>query len=415
MTLDRDNLPAAPPPTLIHTQSSETTNSTSYDRNFLISLQTPHARPPHPDRIQSFSKLIRHELYQWGVDEQSSYILDASEASETDARKIAPGSEGNGLKPPSELIFNFKSPAEEAVPVLVDFSNPEPFGDSSIKPVDKDSEIPTNTDKVKASNVFQSFPGASTTTLPSSEHGSRMALTLGNTFQILRLGARLDSSLSPRTRVPDRARSPSLLESLSDRRLSPASSISSNGSQLNAFAAPFPLPNTTPKVVIAGTGDTVPAYSSESSPAQSYSEASLPAPKPVSLPFSLPRKPNAALPPVFVKRETAALPQSMALPDIAPMGMQWEGENGLSGNDKRRRASHLGFAPLPLPRESIDNGLTIRNELQMSSMDAGLGQSRSLELPRAIPVGQARPEHLVKMGQKWRASVSSSAQTPVPT
>ena len=65
---------------------------------------------------------------------------------------------------------------------------------------------------------------------------------------------------------------------------------------------------------------------------------SLPLPK--ALPSSLPLRPGP-LPPVYVKRESAALPQPMALPDVAPLGKEWEGDQAISGNERRRRASEM--------------------------------------------------------------------------
>ncbi len=58
----------------------------------------------------------------------------------------------------------------------------------------------------------------------------------------------------------------------------------------------------------------------------------------------------------------------MALPDIAPLGEEWEGESALSGNEIRRR------------RSGVVN-------------DGGGG-------------GRRRPERLVKLGERLRRSVA---------
>ena len=98
---------------------------------------------------------------------------------------------------------------------------------------------------------------------------------------------------------------------------------------------------------------------------------SLPLPK---LPSTLPARPPGPIAPVFVKRESAALPQPMALPEVAPLGNDWEGEGGMSGNERRRRASEM-----------------------VAAAAAGAG-------------GAKRPERLVRLGQKWRESVAEQGR-----
>lgn len=301
--------PDTPPPSLI---SVRTGPARSYTRNFLLSLATPNAVPPAPERLQSFSEILRKDSSSdWGIDETASEILDGEPASKSfpipkQAELI--GMEGHGH--PADLLFNYRSsPGDAAVPILIDFRNPEPFGKTGRK----------------ASDAFQSFPqsvtsASTTSTLPAVETG----MSLGDKFVCMRIGARTPSF--------SRSTSPSLSETSSRKR---SDSVSSNG-RLNPFAPPWPLPKTTPKLTIPINNP----YSSNSSPAVSISsEASLPLPK--ALPPSLPQKPNCSLPPVFVKRESAALPQPMALPEVAPLGSDWEGENSLSGNEKRRRASEM--------------------------------------------------------------------------
>ncbi|ORX35087.1 hypothetical protein BD324DRAFT_652803 [Kockovaella imperatae] len=378
---DSSDLPAAPPPTLIMTDGS---TAKSYNRHFLLSLATPQARPPNPERVRSFSQLLRNDSCQWGVDENVSTILGGcispAESTGSTVASLSGPKIQKAVGGPAEILFNFKSP-EQTPPVLVDFTVPNPFDNKSLS-TNASSATPRMAPEFKASNVFQSFPGSkcpSQGSLSAAEDGPAHAQSFGDTFKTLRLGARLDSM--------DFARSRSSSITMSDdtgRRASRLSSISSNAGQrpLNAFAAPWPLPKTTPTIHLSKSRGS----SIASSPIDGQT---LPLPKPSSLPSSLPAKPNTVLPPVFVKRETAALPQSMALPDIAPLGKDWEGENSLSGNDKRRRASEMGFAPLPLPRDSLIQGLVGKKSLE---------------------VKPARPERLVKMGQNWRASVSAQGQ-----
>ena len=66
----------------------------------------------------------------------------------------------------------------------------------------------------------------------------------------------------------------------------------------------------------------------------------------------------------------------MALPDVAPMGAKWQGENGLSGNEKRRRASELGQTPI--------------------SSKSG--------------AGEGRPERLVNLGARLRQSMAAQGK-----
>ena len=346
--------PGTPPPSLV---SSKTASARSYARNFLLSLATPHAVPPAPQRLNSFSEILRKDSSSdWGIDETVSDILDGQPASKSfpipkQAELI--GVEGQGH--PADLLFNYRSsPGDAAVPILIDFGNPEPFGKCDTEAPDAFQSFPQS---VNSAGTF-TMGTASTTTA-----GDRV--TINDTFRCMRLGSRTPSF--------SRSTSPSLSESSLRQR---SDSLSSNAS-LNPFAAPWPLPKSTPKLTIPFTNlDSV-----SSSPAKSISsEASLPLPK--ALPSSLPQKPNCSLPPVFVKREAAALPQPMALPDVVPMGSGWEGHNSLSGNEKRRRASEM-VPPMPL---DVKVG-TIR-----------MGQSVNED---------ARPERLKLLGQGLRRSIAS--------
>jgi hypothetical protein len=254
-----------------------------------------------------------------------------------------------------DVLFDYKSYPK---PVLIDFTNLNPF------------ETPR-----EASAVFQVIPGSncSSDTLVGGNGnvmGNIMAASLGEKFSTLRLGARTNSMA--RTRSFDRSSSPTLSDSSRGSR----GSLSKGG--LNAFAAPWPLPDTTPKIPLTNPIDKLASNTT--------AESTLPLPK--YLPSSLPPKPNAPLPPVFIKRESAALPQPMALPDIAPLGRGWEGEYSMSGNDKRRRASEMGLPPLPL--------------------DLGTVQSRNKGFGGSLV--EKRPERLVKLGERLRMSTAEQGR-----
>jgi hypothetical protein len=75
------------------------------------------------------------------------------------------------------------------------------------------------------------------------------------------------------------------------------------------------------------------------------------------------------------------LPQSMALPDVPPMGEGWHGDNSLSGNEKRRRASEMGLASRP------------GSSATMSRNGGSVGGSAP---------GSRRPENLVRLGQRLK-------------
>lgn len=280
---------ATPPPSLV----SDASTAHSYSRNRLLSLaQTPYAHPPEPIRLQSFSEIIRQGSIEgdWGINEENSKILDGEPISKALPVPVSQPS----VPDVKDVLFNFTSsvPAARAAPVMIDFTHPDPF----------QSKKDTST---KASSVFLAFPSASG---KPSTPGTGLAMSMGETYTSLRR----DSNTRSRT-----------------SSFSSGSSINSVSGHLNPFAAPWPLPADTPDL----TKDTT---TKEEPP-------SLPLPK--ILPSSLPPKPSDSLPPVFVKRESATLPQPMAVPDVAPLGEQWEGESALSGNERRRRASEMVIMP----------------------------------------------------------------------
>lgn len=94
----------------------------------------------------------------------------------------------------------------------------------------------------------------------------------------------------------------------------------------------------------------------------------------------------------------------MALPDVAPLDKEWEGENALSGNEKRRRTNAVGSIGSSLGSlnglGALDNvsgraGTRSRCESNVSS-DAEWGGG---------PVGK-RPERLARLGEHLRESMS---------
>ena len=290
-----------------HSIPSLTFSSRTYSRTDLLSLaRTPNAEPRSPRRLASFSAILRKGSVdsEWGVDEQHSTILETIFDNEPVSKALPVSMSRDDATPDvKDVLFAYRSvlPHDRAAPVTIDFTNPDPFAGCLKRPE------PT---KDRASSVFQSVPSStrpSSATLGSNT-GAGLAISLGERFTSLR-----------RT---SHSRYPSPSNSIGSE--SSASSIS-----LNPFACPFPLP--------------VP----EASPFPA-DIPSLPLPK--VLPSSLPARPHGPLPPVFVKRESAALPQPMALPDVAPLGEGWEGERGMSGNERRRRTSEMSGRPERLVR-----------------------------------------------------------------
>lgn len=185
-----------------------------------------------------------------------------------------------------------------------------------------------------------------------------------------------------------------------DWRKKPSMTIAS---RLNAFAAPWPLPQTTPQLSSSspgqGQGQAQPKPIRHGAPAAAVpppiaraESNTLPAPP--SLP--LPAKPSGSLPPIFVKREAALLPQGMAQPHVAPMGREWDGENGLSGNDRRRRASEQGsVAGISRTMSNV----SIASRASTASATGGAGGSLSSSHSQ-------RPDKLVRLGEKLKQNAN---------
>lgn len=101
------------------------------------------------------------------------------------------------------------------------------------------------------------------------------------------------------------------------------------------------------------------------------------------------------------------LPQTMALPDIPPMGDDWVGERSLSGNEKRRRASEFlgpsggssgaslgsGVEGLSRPGSSLSMTKTVGG----GSVGSGIGGSAP---------SSRRPQRLVSLGEKLKENIN---------
>ncbi|KIR72906.1 hypothetical protein I310_03510 [Cryptococcus deuterogattii CA1014] len=399
-----------PPPSLV----------TTYSRSTLLSLTRPDLPPPNPLRLQTFTPILRSSISddEWGVSEDLSTLLDGKPVSnvmpvhrESKRRSevaksssagrpvsIRQNSGSSTSSSTSEVLFHFTSvtPSKINPPqVLVEFSNPF----TSQNSLGLGIPIKLGRRKSSASSIFQGFP-ASVNSSSSSLHippngnlnaigGARDSMTLGKELGRMRLGRR-DS-----------------LDSVGSS-VSSQSSTSFPRGGLNPFAPPFP-----PSLVTANDYFKTPskpftmAHSSSSPIPQvpqvpqqvQIQTASLPLPRPSSLP---PRP--GPLPPVFIKRESAALPLPMALPNVAPLGKEWEGENALSGNEKRRRTSAVGSIGSSIGSlsglDTLDNvsgrvGTRSRNGSNVSSDGEWGGGS----------VGK-RPERLARLGEQLRESMS---------
>ncbi|KAK8844766.1 hypothetical protein IAR55_006616 [Kwoniella newhampshirensis] len=339
-----------------------------------------------------------------------------------------------------EVLFHFASPSvgQEKRQVLVDFTNPFARIVEKLKN-NLDTEIGTGTDtdsntfsssnkmdglrggeidawqglrarsdnamrRPSASSVFQLFP--------SSVNSSSTSLHIPSTSKpfLSRVTNQIDpiSSLGEAHHPPRRGLPSSRSSSIS-------SSSSTEDRSLNPCAPPFRFSNTLPPsshpppLPVPRTSNfNVPASPSLNPTTPVDTPPSLPLPKPA----SLPARPPGPLPPVFVKRESAALPQPMALPDVAPLGEGWEGENSLSGNDKRRRASESGLPPLPIaapiqdPKDVDASGT--KNRMGGTRKTSHVGSGRSSPTPSFTQSlgNEPRPERLVRLGQKLRASLS---------
>jgi len=96
------------------------------------------------------------------------------------------------------------------------------------------------------------------------------------------------------------------------------------------------------------------------------------------------------------------LPQTMALPDVPPMGDAWIGENSLSGNEKRRRASEM----LP-PAMAAPASLT-RSFGGWSGNGGAAGSvgSSSGSMSGSGSVPGRRPQRLVSLGERLKENIT---------
>ncbi|WVQ82900.1 hypothetical protein IAT38_005036 [Cryptococcus sp. DSM 104549] len=426
------SLPSTPPPSLATDRTTTSLTPSSYTRRDLLALATPHLPPPHPTRLQSFSPILRSSIddSEWGTSEDRSSLLDGEPVSKAlpvpdkmaggagavhpadrmavnmtmnmgmgakmakPERKSSSGSESGT---DSELLFHFSSIPERGPPVLVDFANPfapdstTTSSSGTARPPAHSLSVPLKlassgtAKKLSAASIFQTFP-SSVNSSSSSIHllpAGQDAARVGREFSAL-------------------------------RRRESAASLSGSDSETPRYADPLHLPHPFSCVIHLQPH----FHHLLPPPTTTPSPVSTPTP-PRPLPASLPARPGP-LPPVFVKRESAALPQPMSLPDVAPLGRDWEGENGLSGNEKRRMSSVSGMGgalgmsglggSLPnttergRPRFSFSNPSVPGKDRMMHR-----GTSASSSSSGSGSAGE-RPERLAKLGQRLRESVAQQGK-----
>ncbi|WWD06324.1 hypothetical protein V865_004414 [Kwoniella europaea PYCC6329] len=383
------HIPSSPP------ASKERSQSITYPRAFLLSLARPNEDQTHPTvplkisrRLSSFTPILRCSVAltdsDWGISEDQSSLFDnqpisrdlpipsSGERHPCDRSRLGMSrgnssddgyGSGSGYGVPtrdSETLFSFRSmdDKEGKLPILVDFDNPfgtNENGQNLLSHVNDSDQEKEKVHKGIVNGKERERERERESIFPRSVNSSTTSLqNLG-----IRLGPREDlvdqNSLVGSGGKLSRSNSNSSITSSRSVLNRRSSSPFGGQNELNPFAPPFPLPNT---INAHGNGQLVhpkpislneaiqrriSTSSDRSNPRSQSPEplavaGSLPLPK--NLPSSLPAKPSP-LPPVFVKRESAALPQPMALPDVAPLGKDWHGDNSLSGNEKRRRASLL--------------------------------------------------------------------------
>ncbi|WRT63221.1 uncharacterized protein IL334_000124 [Kwoniella shivajii] len=193
------------------------------------------------------------------------------------------------------------------------------------------------------------------------------------------------------------------------------------GNKLNPFAPPFPLPNSNGEQQKGKPITSSKIDREDSLDCNNQPPPSLPLPLPkqsltLPLPSSLPARPGP-LPPVFVKRESAALPQPMALPEVAPLGKGWMGDNSLSGNERRRRTSQVYPPSSSLQRADSPsrNGGGIK--IKSGSIGGSAPNSRRGSMvdndsnSRSSSPAFGRPDRLVQLGQRLRSESQSRSET----
>ncbi|RXK42666.1 hypothetical protein M231_00221 [Tremella mesenterica] len=423
----------APPPSLASSNSTSSTRRPSYTRNELFSLaQTPDL--PSIKGLEKFP-IIRERREtdgwdKWGIDESFSSLLNnepisklfpvppslpsapvlipSSERTSTTTnmsistvsspQNLIRLSESDNTSPivnnktseeqdkKTELVFEYLSPASKeapAPPIRLAFTNP--FDTS--RPLAEQK-------KPSAVSIFNT-PGSLSRTSSTSTASTLGMMSLGKDFDNLRLHRSMSRSSSISSVSSGSADDPDWRKSQKkeERR-----------STLNRFAAPWPLPATTPVIAPMPSSSPGPRFQAlktkigVSDHGMSHPEigkgvneakdegTSLPLPKAASLP---PRPGPIA--PVYVKRESAALAQPMSLPNVAPMSHIWETEEAMSGNERRRRASEVsGGQGWQTPSRGTSDAGSVSSE-------EGRGQDQ-------------RPERLVNLGKSLRKSVSEKVR-----
>jgi hypothetical protein len=114
------------------------------------------------------------------------------------------------------------------------------------------------------------------------------------------------------------------------------------------------------------------------------------------------------------------LPQTMALPDVPPMGDDWIGERSLSGNEKRRRASEIptsvngsaaGWGMGMGSRSNSGLNLNLGVGLEgLSRPGSSLSMTRNMSTLSVGGGGSApnsrRPQRLVSLGEKLKENIN---------
>lgn len=376
---------------------SSASSTRSYSREQMLDLasSTPTLKPPTPAsaKIDTVNLILRKDSAdferQYGSPVASVERAFMKPAQRSRTLPLGPslvmGKTMSDIELGEERLKDGtgKVPTTAPMPMLLDFAqSPIDIDDEDI---DIDIELhsakypgPRRPDTAKAasrtpssaSSVFNNPPGQFTASPLSAE----MAWSLSKQHVDLRAknedvnAARSRSSSTSSTATITGIASP---DDIDWRRPKVTAGLS-------AFAPPWPLPTTTPQLTKAkAIPKSVPAPTPP--PIARAESTTLPPPA------TLPAKPQGSLPPIFVKREAALLPQRMALPHVAPMGRNWDGENSLSGNDRRRRASEQS--------PSISRAMS---NVSLRSASSGTG---SLS-------GSRRPEKFVRLGERLKETAS---------
>ncbi|WWC67314.1 uncharacterized protein I206_101222 [Kwoniella pini CBS 10737] len=346
--------------------------SKSYSRSELISLAINDFSESQSERkltkrLNSFTPILRfpsHSNSNKWIDELEgksefdlnlfdnlpiSKDLPIPELTKNEKHPCDKSNISTSIEGEDENLFNYKSILKEEndFPILINFQNPFKFNQI-------ENKIPLNSYEQQQKQI-QHFEKDNLINSSNSNSINNLGIRIGSrenlSNNLIEIEKKLSRSNSNSTC--------SISSQTSSSKLS--SSFSKDRNELNPFAPPFPIQNNLsnsnsknnnnnilqPKPIqfndksitinkLRSNSPNNNNNNNNSPPSQN--EISLPLPK---LPSSLPLKPSP-LPPIFIKKESAALPQPMSLPDIEPLGSnQWINENSLSGNEKRRRRKSI--------------------------------------------------------------------------